>query len=972
MADRLRLGHRVVDLDTGEVEGVGQLRPMERALLAFLVLHADQAFPIHELHTAVWGYAPQVRSRTAYSTIARLRALIEPEPDAPRFLIADRGTGYRLVGAVRIVGPSASPSPPAASGPFVGRRDELAVFAADDARVLAVIGPGGAGKTRLALEAAGRSRAGTPEGGAWWCNLEHARDRRGFATAVASVIPGGAPDVDVLGDRIAALGPCRIVLDDADGVGPELAAILPTWLARAPEARFVVTSRVGTWIPGERVIEVGPLPLDDALALYRDRLVRLAGPGRGVDGDAAIAIALVDRVDRLPLGIEIVAGNAVLIGEHGTLDALDQHRSLPNRGATGRHGSLHAVVAWSWDRLPEEHRDALADLAVLDGGFGIAAAEAVLDRPDAVDVVAVLVDASLIAARTARDAVSFRLFDVVRAFVRQTRPRDDEAVLDRLVAYVVRLHPDPSLDQRTHLGITSATSPPRDLSAPTYAAILARVEASAGPSPWATDEVRFRVRRRAVLAAVGVRDDWVRDWLEAGIASGPADHRAYFRLCRAFGRQLTDPAGAIADHEALVTGPMPTDPTFRVYCRRYYGHLLCNLGRLDDAQIQVDAIRLEARALPTDLRDRALATALFLRSTIDHARGDPEGSLAAIGEAGDAMRRAGDLAEAAGFDASRARSLLQLGRLDQAAPLLEGALHHLPIHLRAGWCATELAAIRRLEGRPHEAHTLAIRALPHHRSRSPSGLLLEALIVAAACASGLGRWDEVVALIDEALALPPSNRIQRVHQAALRAKRAAALGPAWTAVPLAERARALSDELGGGPTRATVAVLDAELKLASGELEAAARAIDGVFPADRSLDGRTAGLLAAELALRLGDRDQVAALTEAVLDGPAFPVELARAYGLRALLAALDGDRDAASRAIGRTTGVHGLGEGWLAVHRRWVAHLLGRVADPDPDPDGVDLGPDATGDPRLPLPDEFAARWALDEARSGRARWAG
>lgn len=150
--------------------------------------------------------------------------------------------------------------------------------------------------------------------------------------------------------------------------------------------------------------------------------------------------------------------------------------------------------------------------------------------------------------------------------------------------------------------------------------------------------------------------------------------------------------------------------------------------------------------------------------------------------------------------------------------------------------------------------------------------------------------------------------------------------------------------------------LNAELLFVSGELEAAVRVLRPGSPPDRSNDGRTASLLFAELALRLGDRSAPLAVADQLLAGDAFPVERARAHGLRGLVAALSGDRATAAAELARTSGVRGLGDGWLAVHRRWIHRLSG--GDPD-----TDLPP-------VP-PDELALIHALDEARGASPAWA-
>ena len=237
MSRVLRLSERTVDLGTGEVAGHGRLRPTELAMLAYLAERAGELVGVDELHARVWGYAPGVVTRAAYTTASRLRAAIEPDPAAPRHLLAERGGGYRLVevGWERV----APVSRPLGNLPepdtLFGRTEELARLRAPGTRLWSVVGPGGIGKTRLVVEAA---RGSCPPAGAWFCDLQLATSPAAIEAEVARVLPGRGP----IPERLRQTGEILLVLDSL--ASAELAAgPCEQWLAQVPSLRILASAR---------------------------------------------------------------------------------------------------------------------------------------------------------------------------------------------------------------------------------------------------------------------------------------------------------------------------------------------------------------------------------------------------------------------------------------------------------------------------------------------------------------------------------------------------------------------------------------------------------------------------------------------------------------------------------------------------------------------------------------------------------
>src|SRR3954447_17174579 len=279
---------------------------------------------------------------------------------------------------------------------FVGREAELAEVARllPRARLLTLTGPGGAGKTRLALRAADAAAADHP-GGTFLVELARTEDPRLVPSALLAALgatekPEEAP-LDTaardLGDRSAL-----IVLDNCEHLQEAGAQLAETLLVRCPQVRLLVTSRESPLgVPGETVWSVPSmsLPESDAVAaLERSDAARLfvgrarqAQPDFSLDGDAGPAVARIcHSLDGLPLAIELAAARLRLLSATQIADGLgDRFRLLTggDRGALPRHRTLRGSIEWSHDLLGEDERTLLRRLSAFAGGFTLDAAEAV-------------------------------------------------------------------------------------------------------------------------------------------------------------------------------------------------------------------------------------------------------------------------------------------------------------------------------------------------------------------------------------------------------------------------------------------------------------------------------------------------------------------------------------------------------------------------------------------------------------------
>jgi DNA-binding winged helix-turn-helix (wHTH) protein/tetratricopeptide (TPR) repeat protein/molybdopterin-guanine dinucleotide biosynthesis protein len=367
----VQLSATTVDLETGLVtRGGGEvhLTPAERQLLAFLARHPRTPVARQTLLQSVWGYDRKVRSRTVDTTMKTLRKKVERDPRQPDHLHTVRGVGYRFVPRVQT------------SDTVVGRADLLGrvIDAVSPGRVVTLVGVAGVGKTTLAREVLQSLRGvfvplGTASGA----------DEVVAAIAGAVVADGSVTTVSALAQRLDNSDHEVLVVDNAEQAVAALRALLPQLGAAVP---VVVTSRVPLGIDDEVLVPVEGLPLAAAVELLR----REVGSTYAQVDDSVLE-RIVERVDRLPLGVELVAARARWLSPAQVLERLDDPVSLLPSGP-GRHGSMDAALAWSFEALSPSARSVLRVAAVFEGPFDVPAVEAAVQRPlgEVVDALAQL------------------------------------------------------------------------------------------------------------------------------------------------------------------------------------------------------------------------------------------------------------------------------------------------------------------------------------------------------------------------------------------------------------------------------------------------------------------------------------------------------------------------------------------------------------------------------------------------------
>ncbi|MDQ0990553.1 BTAD domain-containing putative transcriptional regulator [Streptomyces sp. V3I7] len=337
---------------------------------------------------------------------------------------------------------------PARLTSFVGREADIETIRGDlaSARLVTLLGPGGAGKTRLSQEAAETVRDAGRHG-VWLAELAPVDDPEAVPEAVLTAIGAretllhgaGAEGMRAVADRyddpverlVEHCGRRRmlIILDNCEHVVDAAARLVERLLERCPGLTVLATSREPLGVPGELLRPVEPLPEPVALRLLADRGAA-ARPGFRIDADAETAAACAEicrRLDGLPLAIELAAARLRMLTPRQIADRLDDRFRLLTSGSRTvlpRQQTLRAVVDWSWDLLDEDERDVLRRLSVFAGGCDLAAAEAVCG-PVALDALGSLVDKSLVVAAPSADGgMRYRLLETVAEYARE---RLDEA-----------------------------------------------------------------------------------------------------------------------------------------------------------------------------------------------------------------------------------------------------------------------------------------------------------------------------------------------------------------------------------------------------------------------------------------------------------------------------------------------------------------------------------------------------------------
>jgi predicted ATPase len=421
------------------------LAPRAFAVLRYLVEHPGRLVTHDEFFEALWPKT-YVQPEVLKSHIAAIRTVLGDDARKPLFIETLSRRGYRFIAPVR-EGASARASRttnlPEAVSELIGREAELAAVTAlaTEHRLVSLVGAGGIGKTRLALEVARHLLPRFPDG-VFVAELGPLSRPELVPATVASAL-GLTQVAHTLSEEgvAGAVGTRKLllVIDNCEHVIEAAAGMAEALLRASPGVSLLATSREALRVSGEYVYRVPSLDVpgedtQDVEDVFRYAAVRLfvsrahAVEPRYVAGGpvAAATVAICRRLDGIPLAIELAATRIAGFGVAGVAARLDDRFRLLTGGSRTlpRHQTMRATLDWSFELLSESERAVLRRLGVFVGAFTLDAASAVaagVDIPasEVADSVANLVGKSLVSANVGGGLVHYRLLETTRAYARE-------------------------------------------------------------------------------------------------------------------------------------------------------------------------------------------------------------------------------------------------------------------------------------------------------------------------------------------------------------------------------------------------------------------------------------------------------------------------------------------------------------------------------------------------------------------------
>lgn len=504
--------------------------------------------------------------------------------------------------------------------PFIGRSGELNALGEllldRDCRLLTLVGPGGMGKTRLAVEVAGQVAGHFPDG-AWFVSLAQQGSPAFLVTAIADAL--GITFQGQIEARVQLLHHLRqrrllLILDNMEHLLPEGADLPAAIMGHAPGIKLLATSRERLSLQGEWVYELEGLPVPTecesgdpesygSIALFLQSARRVGAGFVPRAADRACIARICRLLEGTPLGIELAAAWVAVLSPceiAGRIEQSFDFLTTTLRDKPERQRSLRAAFEHSWRLLPEEERHALCRLAIFRGGFDHRAAERVADA--SLPTLLSLVSKSLV---RRRETGRFDLHEVVRQYALAYLAQDPEGDIAR--------------DRHSEYYLSLLRGHERDLKGPSQCAALTRL----------TEEIG------------NIRAGWAWAVARENFALIGAALRSYGWMCEVGGRlqEGVDELGLVvwALHDRKTT---PQERAALAQALAQQGLLNFRLGRFGDAAARFEESLTLARPLdnPALLVDSLVLSAIML-----HLRGDYDGSLARLHEGAACARAAGDV-----------------------------------------------------------------------------------------------------------------------------------------------------------------------------------------------------------------------------------------------------------------------------------------------------------------------------------------
>jgi predicted ATPase/DNA-binding SARP family transcriptional activator len=607
----------------------------------------------HPLRERLWGQqmvalyragrqGEALRAYRAARTVLGEELGLDPGPALHRLeaAILARDPSLDLAdGVVRAAAPTETAGTvgnvPVAISSFVGRVEEIdtVVDLLRGRRLVTLVGPGGVGKTRLALEVAA-ALGEEHRGGVWLIELASLRDPRDVGAAVATVL--GLDDATRL-EPFVADKDALLVVDNCEHVIDEAASVIERLLRSGAGVRVLATSREGLGVGGEIRWMVPPLGLEESSALFRER-AEAGGPD--VADDAALIERICDRLDGLPLAVELAAARTRSLSLGDIAARLDDRFSLLTTGGRTvelRQQTLRRVVDWSYDLLFAAEQRVFRRLSVFAGGFDLAAAEAVCAGHDVavgdiVDILGHLVDKSLVSVIDRDDATRYRLLQTMVDYGHERLGEADEA--------------DATRDRHLRWMVEFA--------------------ATAEPGLRGRDQPRWIRRLDYELDNARVAMDWAEQ-------QGRADDAVAIAAGLAYGWYIT---GAVADGRALIGRALAIEGESSAEQRAVAGAWGAWLTQIGSGAATSDAGERAEQALAAGRGSsvRGFATAAVVASLLRAYRGHTVEANELIEEAADQLGDDPDRWLQAFVDWVRSGLALKVGDAGRAEELLRGSV----------------------------------------------------------------------------------------------------------------------------------------------------------------------------------------------------------------------------------------------------------------------------------------------------------
>lgn len=463
----VEIGSRALDILIALVEGAGEVIG-KKGLIARVwpdVIVEESSLRVH---------------------VAALRKVLGDGVDGARYITNVPGRGYSFVAPVGAPAATAklepaaqsnvTPSPtstaereqtrvshslPARLTRMIGR--DAAIVALSQqlraARFVTIVGPGGLGKTTVAVSVAHLLSAEFST--AVFVDLAAVTDAAGVANTLAATLGLTIRKEDPIPEILAFLRETSalLILDNCEHVIESIGGVAERIFVEAPQVYILATSRELLNVEGEHVYALEPLATPEAstdmtaaraleypaVQLFLERAGATAGPITLSDADAPIVAEICRRLDGIALAVELAAGRVSVFGIRGTADLLEKQLALAWRGrrtALPRHQTLSATLDWSYSLLSEDEKQVLRRLSIFMGEFSLSGALAVVSEPEedsaaAIEIVASLVAKSLVSMRITAGQPRYRLLEMVRAYalLRLTESGDSKLIAARHACY---------------------------------------------------------------------------------------------------------------------------------------------------------------------------------------------------------------------------------------------------------------------------------------------------------------------------------------------------------------------------------------------------------------------------------------------------------------------------------------------------------------------------------------------------------